>query len=288
MTKSADRRPSLTVWDLKRGTIRQFADAIAAERGGLSSDEVVQLILDAIWEGAFETADKSFVTYPEADDSALWVEGRGTVWRDGAGNEIEKPYPEFTRLELGDVACGISNRDRAPELQKRPPGKTAADWKDYFRTAADWKAYFQEWLKIQEWHKKWDKLHAEQPKYELLVGRSPTSFDEAFKFIFPRLMIETGRVLQWIRENAGSMEQIKRAGNKTKGPARPTVSRARLRRWYETDRVVEAKKEPGGEPTLGSDWTAAKSHFADNHVPREAVRKLTLEHFPYRQRGPRK
>ena len=116
MTTPTDRPPNLTVWDLPRSTIREFAEAIAADHNSVTAERVAREILNAIWRGTFETSNKCFVSLPEADDTASWVDGRGTVWRDADGEEIPKPYPAFTRENLRDAALEISNPAKANEM----------------------------------------------------------------------------------------------------------------------------------------------------------------------------
>ena len=62
----------MKIWDRPRNTIRQFAEALASERGALRAEVIEQEILNALWRGEFESSGRCFVSLPEAAENTAW------------------------------------------------------------------------------------------------------------------------------------------------------------------------------------------------------------------------
>jgi hypothetical protein len=183
----ADVAAAASVWDRARGTIRQFADAIArAKPDNLPSDEIYLEIVHSIWLGEFEITGEGggcATSLPEVE--GFWQgyrkrSGGRTVWENAEGTPQPRPYPAFGRQDLRSALCGDADPPRVKRRKTLPSFEALADMSieelidrssppdDIFRTAY-LDCILIETQAIQRWRK---SLAGPEPLYSTgLPGR---------------------------------------------------------------------------------------------------------------------
>ena len=247
----------MKVWEQRRGTIRQFAEAIAAETGE-DVEAAYGDLVRAFWTGAFDGAVK--IVQSDDEDEA------GGVWIDGMHYDIASA----TRLPCDDVT--------------RQDAREAVGAYSDLRSPQPWVSRRRRHPVTGRKKKHNIKLPRTKPTDKTLAATPLTDYGDTFRAIFfDRLWIETRVIQRW-----RNRRPPKPLTSPTQTPEK--AKSEELREW-----LIKCRIEPfDTPPSLEADHTAAKERFGPRKPTRQRIDKERKELWAERghvlspgPRGPR-